>query len=195
MIEPEKTIQESDRPLFIRFVRKSPGELVVLTTQGEWKWYVVVFRPGELKPYLVPRDSGEMEAVSVVCNDGESVGIFWADPELLPTNRIEVLPGGPCLRLPVLPQYLQGEGFSTFAAGAAYAGEMVYCAYCQDRLPVSALVPVAELAPCPHVRWCVECQVWSTPNYPGKVTEADPCPHRSGDDLRYDPPPTGERKA
>lgn len=189
MIEESAKIQAEDRPLFIRFLHRAPRELAVLTPGGEWKWYEVVFRPAQQRPYLVPTEAGELATVPVYCCEGELTAIYWADEGLLPQERIEVLAGGPCVRLPVLPQYLQGSGFRDFCAGAGYAVEMIYCASCQDILPISALVPEVEQIPCPHVRWCASCRCWSTPNYAGKEEEEGaPCPHRSADDLHYLPP-------
>jgi hypothetical protein len=193
MIEPAAMIAEGDRALFIRFFQKAPGELAVLTPEGQWKWYEVVFRPAEQRPYLVPVEGGERATIAVACYEGEAMAIYWADPDLLPQERIETLAGGPCLRLPALPQYLQGEGFRQFCARAGYAAGMVYCAACLDLLPISGLHPAAAQTPCPHVRWCQICRCWSTPNYPGKdEQEADTCPHRSANGQWYVPPAPGD---
>jgi hypothetical protein len=191
MIDPKDKIHEQDRLLFIRFVQKAPAQVIVLSREGVWKWYEIAFRFTEQKPYVIPTATGEKETIPVLCEDGDLVGIYWADPDLLPPARIETLAGGPCLRLPALPLYLQEAGFWEFCTRAGYALEMIYCAYCQDILPISGLVPETEQVPCLHVRWCPTCGVWSTPNYPGKEDVVDPCPHRSADDLLYVPPATG----
>jgi hypothetical protein len=185
VIEPANMIQDNDQLRYIRFVHKAPSELAVCTREGRWKWYDVVLRSSEQKVYLIPRSVGEPEEVAVYCYEGELVAVYWADPLVLPSERVTVLPGGPCIRLPVLPTSLQGAGFGAFCARVGYAAGMIYCAACQDVLPISGMIEKDEQSPCEHVHWCANCRVWSAPHYPGRDEEVGACPHRSPDDQYY----------
>jgi len=178
-------IGPDDTLVYIRLqIDAAPSELIICNPAGAWTWFDVYYCRREQKFYLVQTGIGEPERIPVVCPDGELLAAYWAHPELVPADRIEVLAGGPCAHLQVLPLYLQGKGFQQFCAAAGYAIEMVYCALCQDMLPINGQIPEHMQEPCLHIRWCAACGMFSTPNYPGKHGMEEHCPHRSKDD-RY----------
>ena len=176
-------IGPDDTLVYIRFqINAAPSELIIRNPAGAWSWFDVYYCRREQKYYLVQTGIGEPQRIPVVCPDGELLAAYWAHPEFVPADRIEVLAGGPCVLMKTLPVYLRGKGFQQFCVAAGYTIGMAYCALCEDVLPISGQVPEHLQEPCPHIRWCAACGMFSTPNFPGKQDIEEHCPHRSKDD-------------
>lgn len=158
---PEPMEHDGEVVVWIEYQNDHPFSVITETPGGAWRDYDFDWCKAEKCAYYHMSGGGPVGSHAVInryCEPDPPPGKLWRRPDipLRENGTDKLLTVEECAERGVIvidaPLVLGGDEVNPFTS--AYEGETVYCAECNDHLPLG------YEPPCDHVTWCDHCECY-----------------------------------